>query len=182
MTILEYLQTHNMSIKHASQILGVDSSNLSKAIRGKIPISIALYKKIRTSFLKDCILDESNFSAELQKKKVIIDKQVVEDLRKKEKEEVVEVNTLDLNLRLSNKEVNNKIINIDRDLEKEIKEKTEAMKKLVEENKKLFKINFKYAKQYQNALDCLDDLEIQIQVLRSIINRDKYLQGMQNLK
>lgn len=175
MTISEYLQSYGISIKQASQILGVDSSNFSKAIRGRIPISVKLYKKIKTSFLKDCTLSNLVLSAELQKKITIIDKQVAEELEKKEKDGSLEINKLDLNLRITNKEPH-KIINIDRDLAQEIKDKTEAMKKLVEENKKMFKINFKYAKQYQNALDCLDDLEIQLQLLRSIISKDKNLQ------
>jgi len=186
MTILEYLQEKNISFKAASQQLGVDSSNFSKVVRGKIPVSILFYKKVKTSFLKDCSLDDLTFSKELINKKPIIDMQVEEELKNRKNKESTEINEIDLNFRLANKENNNeqknKIINIDRNLPNEIKAKTDDMKKIIEENKKLFRINFKYATQLQNALDCLDDLEIQIQILRNIINRDKYLQELQNLK
>lgn len=174
MTILEFLRLNNYTVKEVASDLQVDPSTFSKIIRGKYPLGLSLYKKIKTSYLKDCTLDNLIYTKELNK--------LFRD--SEHKNDVTEVNRVDLNLRLTNrdKKESNTIIDITRDLPEEIEDKTDKIKKLIDENKKLFRINFKYAMQLQNALDCLDDLEIQIQILRNIINRDKYLQELQNMK
>lgn len=172
MTIIEYLEKNNITIKTISNELNIDPSTFSKIVRAKRPLGLGLYKKIKSSRLKDCSIDNLYYTDELASVLEVDSKvnKVLEEHDKHESEE--SIHNIDLDLRLTNKEPN-KIIDIDRDLTKELKDKTETIKKLIEENKKLFRINFKYAMQLQNALDCIDDIDIQIQILRNIVDKSK---------
>ena len=170
MTILEYLKENNITIKSISDEIKTDSSSFSKVIRNKKPLGLTLYKRIKNSRLKDCSLDNLTFTTELQD--YLINEADFNRLDIQDDEKT----HIDLDFRLSNKE-QNKIIDIDRDITKELNDSLMEIQRLTEENKKLFKINFKYANQIQEALDCIDDLDINLQLLRAIINKGNNLQN-----